>query len=59
MAKTQCYCFATKPILLIKKESRFQFRETKNHSKFTALQNKYMVLIINGYKLLSTMFFFK
>ena len=55
--KAQCYCFATEPMVLLKKKSRFPFFEIKNHTKFTTLQNKYIVLIINKYKLLSTTFY--
>ena len=55
--KAQCYCFATEPMVLLKKKSRFPFFEIKNHTKFTTLQNKYIVLIINKYKLLSTIFY--
>ena len=42
---------------MFKNESRFPFLETKNHSKFTTLQKKYIALIINQYKLLDTTFY--
>ena len=34
----------------------FRFSKQKKHRKFTTLQNKYLVLIINKYQLLSTTF---
>ena len=57
MERTPCYCFAIEPIVLLKNESRFSFLKTKNHSKFTTLQKKYIVSIINKYKLLSSIFY--
>ena len=57
MERTQCCCFAIEPIVLFNNESRFPFLETKNHSKFTTSQKKYIVLIINKYKLSSTIFY--
>ena len=57
MERTQCYCFAIEPIVLFQDELQFPFHKTKNRSKFTALQKKYIVLIINKYKLLSTIFY--
>ena len=55
--KTQCYCFAIEPIALFKNESRFPFLEMQSHSKFIALQKKYIVLIINKYILSKTIFY--
>ena len=57
MKKTQYNCFAIVPMVLFKNESWFLFLETKSHSKLTILQKKYIVLIINKYKLLIVQYF--
>ena len=56
MERTQCYCFVIESIVLSKNKSRFLFLK-KNHSKFTTLKKKSIVLIINKYNLISTIFY--
>ena len=57
MERTHSYCFAIEPIVLFKNKSRLPFLNTKGHSKVTTLQKKYIVLIMNKYKLSSAIFY--